>query len=138
MPAGPARPSPRITGPAARPRTRRCQTKAPVGGSCAERADPVERVYEARAGQKIRVRVHVASLARRLLAYSKTLPVTITATVISGGHTAPTARTITLRADALAGQLVCRPAAPARALRAVRAAGGPLLKFSRRWVETLA
>ena len=54
--------------------------------------------YEARAGQKINVRVHIASFGRRLLTRSKTLPVTLTATVFSGAQTATSTRTITLRA----------------------------------------
>jgi hypothetical protein len=53
--------------------------------------------YEARAGQKTRVRVHMASYGRRLLARHKALRVTLTATSVSGGLTASTVRTITLR-----------------------------------------
>jgi hypothetical protein len=54
--------------------------------------------YEARAGQKIRVRVHIASFGRKLLARGKVVRVTVTATSISGGHTAITVSTIALRA----------------------------------------
>src|SRR5438128_177655 len=54
--------------------------------------------YEARAGQKVRVRVHIASVGRRLLAQRKSLRVTVTATSVSGGHTATIVRKITLRA----------------------------------------
>ena len=54
--------------------------------------------YEARAGQKISIRVHIASFGRRLLLGRKALRVTVTATTVSGGHTATSVRTVTLRA----------------------------------------
>jgi PKD repeat protein len=54
--------------------------------------------YEARAGQKVRVRVHIASFARKLLVRRKALPITVTATSVSGGRTATIARTTVLRA----------------------------------------
>jgi hypothetical protein len=54
--------------------------------------------YEARAGQKTRVRVHLSSYGRRLLVRRKALRVTVTATNVSGGQTATMVRTITLRA----------------------------------------
>jgi YVTN family beta-propeller protein len=54
--------------------------------------------YEARAGQMARVRVHIASVGRRLLVRRKALRVSVTATTVSGGHTASIVRTITLRA----------------------------------------
>jgi hypothetical protein len=54
--------------------------------------------YEARAGQTIRVPVHIASFARRLLRRRRALRVTVTATTVSGGHTATFLRTVTLRA----------------------------------------
>lgn len=53
--------------------------------------------YEARAGQKMRVRVHVSSYGRRLLTRRKTMRVTLTGTSVSGGQTATVVRTITLR-----------------------------------------
>jgi YVTN family beta-propeller protein len=56
--------------------------------------------YEARAGQKVRVRVHMSSYGRRLLLPRKALRVTVTATSVSGGHTATIVRTVTLRAHA--------------------------------------
>jgi YVTN family beta-propeller protein len=58
--------------------------------------------YEARAGQKTRIRVHIASFGRRLLAQRKSARVTLTATSVSAGHTASAVRTITLRAPARA------------------------------------
>jgi hypothetical protein len=54
--------------------------------------------YEARAGQKVRVRVHIASFARKLLVRRKALPITVTATSVSGGRAATIARTTILRA----------------------------------------
>jgi PKD repeat protein len=53
--------------------------------------------YEARAGQTKRIRVHMASFARKLVARRKVLRVTVTATSVSGGYTATTVRTITVR-----------------------------------------
>jgi hypothetical protein len=54
--------------------------------------------YEARAGQRLRVRVHMASFGRRLLLRRKVVRVTVTATSVSGGHTATIVGTITLKA----------------------------------------
>jgi hypothetical protein len=54
--------------------------------------------YEAGAGQRIRVRVRIASYGRRLLQRHKTLRVTVTATSAADGHTTSIAGTITLRA----------------------------------------
>ena len=56
--------------------------------------------YQARAGQTKRVRVHIASVGRRLLAQRKTLRVTLVATQVSGAHTATTELRVTLRAPA--------------------------------------
>jgi hypothetical protein len=58
--------------------------------------------YEARAGQKIRVRVHIASFGRRLLARRKTLRVSVIVTNVLGGRTATVTRRITLKAHARA------------------------------------
>ncbi len=56
--------------------------------------------YEARAGKKARVRVHVASVGRRLLARRKALRVRVIATSVSGGSTVTMALTTTLKAAA--------------------------------------
>jgi YVTN family beta-propeller protein len=53
--------------------------------------------YEARAGQKVRVRVHIASFGRRLLRRRHSVRVTLTATSVSGGHTATLTRAIVLK-----------------------------------------
>jgi YVTN family beta-propeller protein len=53
--------------------------------------------YEARAGQKVRVRVHIASFGRRLLARRHSVRVTLTATSVSGGRTATLTRAIVLK-----------------------------------------
>jgi hypothetical protein len=54
--------------------------------------------YEARAGQKIRIRVHIASYGRRLVRQRHSLRATLTATSISGLQTVTVVRTIGLRA----------------------------------------
>jgi YVTN family beta-propeller protein len=54
--------------------------------------------YEARAGQRARVRIHMTSFGRHLLARRTRLLVTATATSVSGGHTATFRRTMTLLA----------------------------------------
>jgi YVTN family beta-propeller protein len=54
--------------------------------------------YEARAGQTKRVRVHMASFGRKLLAQRKSLHVTLIATDTAGSQTATTVLRITLRA----------------------------------------
>ncbi len=53
--------------------------------------------YEARAGKKVRVRVHIASLGRRLLRRHRSLRVTVVATSVTGGARTTTTRTTTLR-----------------------------------------
>jgi YVTN family beta-propeller protein len=58
--------------------------------------------YQARAGQRVHVRVHIASFARRLLARDGLLRVTVTATSVSHRKTASTARTINMRAHSTA------------------------------------
>ena len=55
--------------------------------------------YEARAGQKVRVRVHIASFGRRLLSAKKSVRVTLTATSVSEGLTATVTRAIALKAQ---------------------------------------
>jgi YVTN family beta-propeller protein len=53
--------------------------------------------YEARAGQKVRVRVHIASFGRRLIAAKKSVRVTLTATSVAGAETATLTRTIAMK-----------------------------------------
>jgi hypothetical protein len=53
--------------------------------------------YEARAGQRIRVRVHIASFGRQLLTNRRSVHVTLTATSVADGQTATVTRAITLR-----------------------------------------
>jgi hypothetical protein len=80
----------------AEPHARRAQA---VAARCGRGCRPLGSAkYEARAGQKTRVRVHIASYGRRLLARRKALRVNVTATSVSDGRTATTVRTITLRA----------------------------------------
>jgi YVTN family beta-propeller protein len=55
--------------------------------------------YEARAGQKLRVRVHMASFTRKLLVHRKAIRVSVTATSVSGGQTATISRAVILRAS---------------------------------------
>ena len=43
--------------------------------------------YEARAGQKVKIRVHIASYGRHLLGAGKDVSTTLTATSLSEGHT---------------------------------------------------
>lgn len=50
--------------------------------------------YEARAGRRLDVRVHIASYARHLLAHRKRLRVTLTATSFPAGNTATVVRTL--------------------------------------------
>jgi YVTN family beta-propeller protein len=54
--------------------------------------------YEARAGQQLHVRVHMASFARKLIVGRKAVRVTVAVTSVSGGHTATVVGTITLKA----------------------------------------
>ncbi len=56
--------------------------------------------YEARAGQKISVRVHIASFGRHLVTRRKSVRVTLTATSVEGGQTATVTRAIALKATA--------------------------------------
>jgi YVTN family beta-propeller protein len=84
----------------AEPRARRARA---IAARCGRGCRPLGSAkYEARGGQKIRVRVHIASYGRRLLAHRKGLRVTVTATSAAGGRTTATVGTITLRARALA------------------------------------
>ena len=53
--------------------------------------------YEARAGTKVKVHAHIASFARRSIAQRKSLRATMTVTNVSGGKTATTVKTITLK-----------------------------------------
>jgi hypothetical protein len=79
---------------AAEPHARRVRT-----ARCARGCRPLGSTnYEAHAGQKIRVGVHVASYGRGLFTRRKTLRVTLTATSVLGGRTATVVRTIALRA----------------------------------------
>jgi YVTN family beta-propeller protein len=80
----------------AEPHARRARALA---ARCARGCRPLGSAnYEARAGQTKRIRVHMASFGRKLLARRKALRVTVTATSVSGGYTATFVRTITLRA----------------------------------------
>jgi PKD domain len=54
--------------------------------------------YQARAGQRIRVRVHIASFDRRLLARLRTQRVQVIATSVSGTRSARSVATLTLKA----------------------------------------
>ena len=56
--------------------------------------------YDARAGQKVRVRVHIASFGRRVLTHHKSVRVTLTATSVSGAQTATVTRSIVLKSAA--------------------------------------
>ena len=86
----------RITLSLAKPRARRASAFA---ARCARGCRSLGSTnYEARAGQRVRVRVHMASFGRKLLARRKALRVTVTATTVSGGYTATTVRAIALRA----------------------------------------
>jgi YVTN family beta-propeller protein len=82
----------------AKPHARRA-----LAARCARGCRPLGSAnYEARAGQKTRVRVHIASAGRQLLVRHKALRVSVTATTVSGGHTASIVQTITLKAHARA------------------------------------
>ncbi len=59
--------------------------------------------YQARAGQKVRVRVHIASVGRRLLTHRRSVKVTLTATSVLDGRTATVTRSIELKAPARQG-----------------------------------
>jgi Galactose oxidase, central domain len=66
---------------------------------CARGCRPLGRAhFHAQAGSTIQVRVHISSYGRLLLAQLGTLRVTVTAIGVSGGRTASTLGTITLRA----------------------------------------
>jgi PKD domain len=54
--------------------------------------------YQARAGQRIHVRVHMASFVRGLLARQHIVAIRLTVTSVAGGHTALSATTLSLRA----------------------------------------
>jgi YVTN family beta-propeller protein len=54
--------------------------------------------YEARAGQRVRVRVHIASFGRKLLTRHSSVRVTLTATSVAGGPPATYPRASTMRA----------------------------------------
>jgi YVTN family beta-propeller protein len=79
------------------------QVSAPRGkraraSRCARGCRPLGTAsYEARAGQKVRVRVHIASFGRRLLKQHSSVRVTLTATSVSGGQTATATRAIALK-----------------------------------------
>jgi hypothetical protein len=53
--------------------------------------------YQARAGLKTRVRVHISLRARRALLRHRAVRVIVTATTVSSGHTTTVHRTIVLR-----------------------------------------
>ena len=54
--------------------------------------------YEARAGQKVRVRVHIASFGRRLLSEHSSVRVTLSVTSVVDGQMASTTRAIAMKA----------------------------------------
>jgi hypothetical protein len=82
-----------ITVQVAEPRARRAGA-----ARCARGCRPLASSnYEASAGQRVRVRVHIASFGRRLLANRRSVRVTLTATSVAGGQTATVTRAITLR-----------------------------------------
>jgi YVTN family beta-propeller protein len=56
--------------------------------------------YQARAGQKIQIRVHIASFARKSLRRRKTLAITVIATSVSGGSTVTTTHAVRLKSHA--------------------------------------
>ncbi len=53
--------------------------------------------YQARAGQKVNVRVHIASFGRRLLSQKKSVRVTLTASSVAGGQTVSVTRAVSLK-----------------------------------------
>ena len=53
--------------------------------------------YQARAGQKVRVRVRIASYGRRLLAHRKAVRVTVVAQQVVAARTTTRTSTITLK-----------------------------------------
>ena len=53
--------------------------------------------YQARAGQKVNVRVHIASFGRRLLSKKKSVRVTLTASSVADGQTVTVTRAISLK-----------------------------------------
>ncbi len=70
-----------------------------LSARCARGCRPLGRAhFYIHAGRMIRVEVRISSYGRRLLAQRKTLRATVTAGTVSGGRTAVTVRTITLRA----------------------------------------
>jgi hypothetical protein len=54
--------------------------------------------YQARAGQRVHIRVHIASFDRGLLARAHQLPVQLTVTSVSGARTASSTAKLTLKA----------------------------------------
>jgi hypothetical protein len=69
-----------------------------VASRCARGCRPIGSAkYEARAGKRITVRVHIASYGRKQLKKQNQLRVTLTAMTFSDGQTATAVRTISLR-----------------------------------------
>jgi YVTN family beta-propeller protein len=85
-------------------RTRRHAPRArALIARCARGCRPLGRAhFHVHAGHTIVVRVHISAYGRQLLAKHHILRVTATATTVSGGRSATTATTITIRAHALA------------------------------------
>jgi YVTN family beta-propeller protein len=82
-----------ITVHVAEPRARRA-----AAARCARGCRPLAATnYEARAGQKVSVRVHIASFGRKLLKSHSSVRVTLTATSLAGGRTATVSRAITMK-----------------------------------------
>lgn len=79
-------------------------SKRARGARCARGCRPLGTTnYQARAGQKVRVRVHIASIGRRLLTQHRSVKVTLAATSVLDGQTATVTRAIELKAPARQG-----------------------------------
>jgi len=77
----------------AEPRSRRAGA-----ARCARGCRPLAATnYEARAGQKVNVRVHIASFGRQLLTHHASVRVVLTATSVAGGQTATVTRAIAMK-----------------------------------------
>jgi len=70
-----------------------------VAARCARGCRPLGGAkYEARAGQRLTLRVHIASYGHGLFEHHRALRVTLTAVTVSDGHTATAVSTISLKA----------------------------------------
>jgi len=74
-------------------------TRRASAARCARGCRPLGTTnYEARAGKKVSVRVHIASFGRRLLKSHSSVRVTLTATSVAAGQTASVSRAIEMKA----------------------------------------